>query len=548
MSDRLSSPYGRLRLSMAVLALMLVSIVLGLLHSALVGLEEQRALRHRMVAERVFDEVEREIGSVLQHEAQRPSQAYDAEDTDPARWSAFVLGYYRRDPELVVLAEERLAPSRVARLRALLSQTRDELRYQATQLAMQDAALRRAARRSPSATVRPNLDDARSVPTNSPDLLRLLNRSDQLRKRRMREFERSFALSRVAEVLVAERLAADAGRAEGLVMDVSALLAGIVEGLFDAQRSQAAPLLTLGTLPPLGAAEGGYRYIHRLTSPLQAYRVTLTLPPLADADADADVVLYGLAGLFTAATVIGLMAVYRMLAVQVAFTERRNNFVSAVTHELRTPLTTIRMYAEMLRDGIVSDEATKQEYYATITSEGERLTRLINNVMEHARLRRGQRRVQLQRADPGALVREVVEIMRPHLEREGFTVDVRVTACTGLVQVDGDALKQILFNILDNARKYGRGEEQARVEVLCDRNEAGEIVLSVRDWGSGVPEARLETVFEPFYRGESELTRENQGTGLGLALVRDLACLMQGRVEARNRAPGLELRVTLHCS
>ena len=96
-----------------------------------------------------------------------------------------------------------------------------------------------------------------------------------------------------------------------------------------------------------------------------------------------------------------MFALYRTVAVQVAFAERRNNFVSAVTHELRTPLTAIRMYGEMLRDGMVRDDATRQECYATITAEGERLTRLINNVMEHAKLRRGQRHAHLERGAVG---------------------------------------------------------------------------------------------------------------------------------------------------
>jgi signal transduction histidine kinase len=394
--------------------------------------------------------------------------------------------------------------------------------------------LQRSPRRPPPAP-RPSLDEPRASGRTSPDLLRLLNRSGELRERRMHEFETSFAVARAGTLLVAERLAPESGRAEGLVLDVSALLDTLGVRLLGAPPQL--KLLPLTAAPP--AAE---RHRHRLSPPLDGYQVELGLPPLDDADAGS--ALRGFAALFSAATVLGLLAIYRMLVVQIAFAERRNDFVSAVTHELRTPLTTIRMYAEMLRDGMVADEATRREYYETITAEGERLTRLINNVMEHGRLRRGQRRAQLQRADPQKLVQEAVELMRPHLAREGFSVELQPAAPTGSWPLDGDALRQILFNVLDNARKYGRGAE-AKIEVQCARTAAGELELRVRDHGPGVPEAQLPHLFEPFYRGESELTREHQGTGLGLALVRDLARVMHGRAEARNGSPGLELRVLL---
>jgi signal transduction histidine kinase len=246
--------------------------------------------------------------------------------------------------------------------------------------------------------------------------------------------------------------------------------------------------------------------------------------------------------------VLGLYAISRMVTVQVRFAERRNNFVAAVTHELRTPLTSIRMYSEMLRDGMVHDEATRQEYYTTITAEGERLTRLINNVMEHARLRRGQRHAHVECRDAGAVVREVVELMTPHIEREGFAVRLEVCEPLPEVQLDEDALKQMLFNVIDNALKYGRREGEPTIDVTCAPDAQGGVVVSIRDYGPGVAESQLNGVFEPFFRGESELTRRHKGTGLGLALVRDLVELMQGSVQAVNRAPGFELRIALRAA
>jgi signal transduction histidine kinase len=236
-----------------------------------------------------------------------------------------------------------------------------------------------------------------------------------------------------------------------------------------------------------------------------------------------------------------------MVAVQIRFAERRNNFVAAVTHELRTPLTSIRMYGEMLRDGMVKDEATRQDYYATITAEGERLTRLINNVMEHGQLRRGQRRAHLERGNAGDIVREVVELMTPHVVHEGFVVDMHVSELLPNVNLDVDALKHVLFNVLDNALKYGRGDT-ARIDVHCAPSEGGGVTIRVRDHGPGIGDGQHNAVFEAFYRGENELTRRHKGTGLGLALVRDLVTLMNGTVHGDNRNPGFEVTIELPAS
>ena len=199
-----------------------------------------------------------------------------------------------------------------------------------------------------------------------------------------------------------------------------------------------------------------YYYRHRLAPPFESHTLGLTLSRLDDEDAGN--LLYGLAALLSTVVALGLVALYRMVATQVRFSERRNNFVSAVSHELKTPLTAIRMYGEMLQEGMVDSDATRREYYGIITAEAERLTRLINNVMEHAQLQEGRRLMHNTRGDVGALVREVVEIMLLHIQREGFEVQVEVPEGLPSVCVDPDAFKQVLFNILDNALKYGRHE------------------------------------------------------------------------------------------
>jgi signal transduction histidine kinase len=226
-----------------------------------------------------------------------------------------------------------------------------------------------------------------------------------------------------------------------------------------------------------------------------------------------------------------------MVSVVVNFAERRGNFVAAVSHELKTPLTAIRLYGEMLRDGLVPSDEKRAEYYRHITTEAERLTRLINNVLELSRLEKGNRAVTLAGGSLEPVLREAADLLRPHVAAEGFELLVEVAAPLPAVRFERDALVQMICNLVDNAVKYGRGGASNRIE-LRGRHDAGSVYVAVRDHGPGVAAPHLGKIFEPFYRGESELTRRNKGTGIGLALVRGLAERMGARVTGRNVPDG----------
>src|SRR5439155_23440190 len=154
-------------------------------------------------------------------------------------------------------------------------------------------------------------------------------------------------------------------------------------------------------LPSVGAA---FVYQHRFAEPFADLTARLALRPLPGVGSVTYV--YALCGLLLATGVLGLAALYRMVSVVVTFAERRSNFVAAVSHELKTPLTAIRMYGEMLRDGMVPSDAKRDEYYRHITVESERLSRLINNVLEFSRLEKGTRDVTLATAPLAPVVRE----------------------------------------------------------------------------------------------------------------------------------------------
>jgi signal transduction histidine kinase len=291
------------------------------------------------------------------------------------------------------------------------------------------------------------------------------------------------------------------------------------------------------------APEGHMVFGHRFAEPFDGLSAQLALAPLATRGGTSVFSIYALAALLVLVAAGGLLAVDRMVKVVVSFAERRNDFVASVSHELKTPLTAIRMYAEMLRDGLVRDEAKREEYYGTITDESERLSRLIDNVLAFSKLERGQREIELAVGGVSEVLEEAAGKLRPHAERQGFALRVESEPGLPPVRFDRDALLQVLFNLVDNAMKYARPAAPAEV-VLEARSEGGQVLVGVRDFGPGVDREQLSRIFEPFYRVEAELTRSAKGTGIGLALVRELGQAMGAAVTGAN-APDGGFRVML---
>jgi signal transduction histidine kinase len=241
----------------------------------------------------------------------------------------------------------------------------------------------------------------------------------------------------------------------------------------------------------------------------------------------------------------GFLLMYRFAVGQLRLARQQQDFVSAVSHELKTPLTSIRMYGEMLKAGW-ADEAKKRTYYDYIQSESERLSRLIDNVLQLARLTRSSQRIDAKSVPVAELLDLVRSKVATQVERAGFELRVRnETPAGAAVLVDADCFAQIFINLVDNALKFSAGAEIKVVELGCRREPDGALLFTVRDFGPGVPKAQMKKIFELFYRAENELTRETVGTGIGLALVRQLATAMDARIDVRNCEPGAEFRLLL---
>ena len=282
----------------------------------------------------------------------------------------------------------------------------------------------------------------------------------------------------------------------------------------------------------------------RLSAPLGGFQLLWSVNELP-AGAGARVVAWSSVVLF-AVLVLGFIALYRLGLRQIMLARQQQDFVSAVSHELRTPLTSIRMYAEMLREGWAAEDK-KRGYYDFIHDESERLSRLIANVLQLARLERNELRLDLKPMPVSALMDMLRSKVHSQLERAGFSVDyVLDPECAQReLEVDADAFVQIVINLVDNAIKFSAQAERRAIEIAVRSRGAQAVVWSVRDYGPGVPKAQMRKIFQLFYRVGSELTRETVGTGIGLALVRQLAQAMGGEVDVTNREPGAEFCLCL---
>ncbi len=217
-------------------------------------------------------------------------------------------------------------------------------------------------------------------------------------------------------------------------------------------------------------------------------------------------------------------AVAGLLWGTVALSERRGDFVSAVTHELRTPLTTFRMYSEMLAAGMVTDEAKRHRYLNTLRIEAERLSHLVENVLAYARLERGRARGRIEAVPVAQLVERVRGRLAERSVQAGMELAVEVPANVAamLVLADTSVVEQILFNLVDNACKYAAAAQDKHIHLVAERR-AGGIVIKVCDHGPGISGEQAMRLFQPFSKSSHDAANSAPGVGLGLALSRRLA-------------------------
>ena len=248
--------------------------------------------------------------------------------------------------------------------------------------------------------------------------------------------------------------------------------------------------------------------------------------------------------LMLAVLAIGLISIYHVTQSRVKLAAKRQDFVSAITHELKTPLTAIKMYAELLQNSWVASEEKKQKYYGQIASEADRLSRLIQNVLNLSKLDGNRWNVQLRMDKPKKVLDDFISTYSKNVEKQGFelTVSSDTDADNISLMIDRDAIMQILMNLVDNSLKFSKNADYKMINVEL-RIKGTDMYLAVRDYGPGIPPNEMKKVFQEFYRVENEMTRQTSGTGIGLSMVKKLCTLCNMNIELENANPGLRTKI-----
>ncbi|HET7108104.1 MAG TPA: HAMP domain-containing sensor histidine kinase [Candidatus Acidoferrum sp.] len=227
----------------------------------------------------------------------------------------------------------------------------------------------------------------------------------------------------------------------------------------------------------------------------------------------------------------GIWLTYRNVSREMTLARLKSDFVANVSHELRTPLALIRLYAETLELGRLTAKEKYQEYFRIIREESERLTALINNILDFSRIEAGRKEYEFQETNLGELVHSTLESYRFQIQQNGFAFEENISGDIPPVKVDREAIARSLLNLVNNALKYSK--DRKFIGVSLYRADSS-INLEVQDRGIGIPVNEQDKIFEKFYRCGDPLVHNVKGSGLGLSLVRHIARAHGGDVRVES--------------
>jgi signal transduction histidine kinase len=230
----------------------------------------------------------------------------------------------------------------------------------------------------------------------------------------------------------------------------------------------------------------------------------------------------------------GLVLTRHVVSKEMALARLKSDFVSNVSHELRTPLALIRLYAETLELGRITTKEKKQQYYRIIRKESERLTALINNILDFSRIEAGRKEYEFRETDIAELVHNTLDNYRYQIEQQGFAFEESIDSDLPTVRVDREAIARALVNLVNNALKYSADQKFLGVKLY---RENGVLKLEVADHGIGIARRDQARIFEKFYRTGDPLVHNTKGSGLGLSLVRHITQAHGGEIAVES-TPG----------
>ena len=213
----------------------------------------------------------------------------------------------------------------------------------------------------------------------------------------------------------------------------------------------------------------------------------------------------------------------------------KDHFLSSVSHELRTPLTSIRSFSEILLEHDDADQEVRREFLAIIKKESERLTRLINDVLDLARIEAGAVKLRIGRVDLEGVVADVVRSLAPLARERELSIERALPADLPRMEADRDKVQQVLTNLVSNSIRFGRAS--TKITISAAHGESGFLVVSVSDHGPGVAPEHAEAIFDKFRKSSDGSDRHGENSGLGLAICREIVTLHGGRIWVESR-PG----------
>ena len=237
----------------------------------------------------------------------------------------------------------------------------------------------------------------------------------------------------------------------------------------------------------------------------------------------------------------GLVLTKHIVSKEMALARLKSDFVSNVSHELRTPLALIRLYAETLELGRITTRDKKQEYYRIIRKESERLSALINNILDFSRIEAGRKEYEFRETDIAELIHNTLDSYRYQIEQQGFAFEESIDPSLPKVYVDREAIARALVNLVNNALKYSADEKFLGVKLY---GANGSLKLEVADHGIGITRREQSKIFEKFYRTGDPLVHNTKGSGLGLSLVRHITQAHGGEIVVES-TPGKGSKFTL---
>ena len=232
--------------------------------------------------------------------------------------------------------------------------------------------------------------------------------------------------------------------------------------------------------------------------------------------------------------IFGLILTIRTVAHELELSKMKSDFVSTVSHEFKSPLSSIRQLAEMLQSGRVLSEERRQQYYDVLVEQSERLSLLIDNILDFAKIEEGRKEFNFEIVDIDPLLQEIVSIIQDRVRHKDFVIQLKIEKPVPLIKVDRAAIAQAITNLIDNAIKYSGEAKNILVRAFAENQY---LIITVKDFGIGIRKEEIDKVFERFYRGGDELTRTVKGSGLGLTLVKQIVEVHHGNVKVESE-PG----------